>query len=89
MDIDKKTKKNKKNKNKKKINKFKFVTYFKFNKIISFYKKINTLYLFFFFRNQLMLSEKLEEIPEDFETNWIAVKVPDGIPCLVISYNGK
>jgi len=41
------------------------------------------------FKNQLMLSEKLEEIPEDFETNWIAVKIPDGIPCLVISFNGK
>ncbi|OUM62172.1 hypothetical protein PIROE2DRAFT_11622 [Piromyces sp. E2] len=39
-------------------------------------KKINK------FKNQLMLSEKLEEIPEDFEVNWIAVKIPDGIPCL-------
>jgi len=35
-----------------------------------------------------MISEKLMEIPEDFQTNWISVKVPDGIPCLVISYNG-
>jgi hypothetical protein len=41
------------------------------------------------FKNQLMISEKLMEIPEDFQTNWISVKVPDGIPCLVISYNGK
>ncbi|ORX84094.1 hypothetical protein BCR32DRAFT_291588 [Anaeromyces robustus] len=45
-------------------------------------KKINK------FKNQLMISEKLIEIPEDFKTNWIAVKIPDGISCLVISFNG-
>jgi len=75
MDIDIKKKKNRKNKNKNK------------NKNKSKNKKLNEVNKF---KNQLMLSEKLEEIPEDFETNWIAVKIPNnGIPCLVISYNGK
>jgi len=53
------------------------------NKIKKDKKSIET------FKNQLMISEKLMEIPEDFQTNWIAVKIPNGISCLVISYNGK
>lgn len=40
------------------------------------------------YRNQLMLSEWLVDIPEDFEINWKFVVCPIGKRCLVISSRG-
>ena len=40
------------------------------------------------YRNQLMLSEWLVDVPEDFEQNWLFVVCPIGKRCLVISSLG-
>ena len=40
------------------------------------------------YRNQLMLSEWLVDVPEDFEENWMFVVCPIGKRCLVIACKG-
>ena len=40
------------------------------------------------FSNQLMESEWLVEIPQDFQSNWIMVPVPEGRRCLLIAGYG-
>lgn len=37
------------------------------------------------FKNQIMLSEWLIEIPEDFDTNWLIVPCPKGKRCLLVA----
>ncbi len=39
--------------------------------------------------DQLLLPEKLQEIPQDLEQAWFAVSVPVGTRCLVISSRGQ
>ena len=40
------------------------------------------------FRNQLMESEWLVEIPQDFQSKWLMVPVPEGRRCLIIAGYG-
>ncbi|XP_059173169.1 uncharacterized protein LOC131953813 [Physella acuta] len=40
------------------------------------------------FRNQLMLSENMDEVPSSFAKNWITVVCPVGSRCLVVSSRG-
>ena len=37
------------------------------------------------YKDQIMLSEWLVEVPEDFETNWLVVPCPIGKRCLVVA----
>ena len=37
------------------------------------------------FKNQLMESEWLVEVPEDFESNWTMVPVPEGRRCFLVA----
>lgn len=41
------------------------------------------------YRNQLMLSEWLVDVPVDFESKWYMVICPIAKRCLIISHNGK
>ncbi|XP_064474621.1 snurportin-1-like isoform X2 [Ornithodoros turicata] len=41
------------------------------------------------YKNQLMLSEWLVDVPEDLEENWIVVPCPVGKRCLVVAYKGR
>lgn len=37
------------------------------------------------YQNQIMLSEWLVEVPDDFENNWLALPCPPGKRCLVVA----
>ncbi|KAL4227737.1 hypothetical protein ACF0H5_013173 [Mactra antiquata] len=41
-----------------------------------------------YYRNQLMLSEWLVEVPDDFEEEWLMVACPWGKRCLIVSARG-
>ena len=41
------------------------------------------------YRDQLMLSEWLVDVSEDFEDRWLLVKVPEGKRCLVVTGHGR
>ena len=41
------------------------------------------------YRNQLMLSEWLVDVSEDFADRWLMVKVPEGKRCLVVTGHGR
>jgi snurportin-1 len=41
------------------------------------------------YKNQLMLSEWLVEVPDDLESEWVMVKVPEGKRCLVVAGRGR
>ena len=41
------------------------------------------------YRDQLMLSEWLVDVSEDFQDKWLLVKVPEGKRCLVVTGNGR
>ncbi|KAK4016039.1 snurportin-1 [Daphnia magna] len=40
------------------------------------------------YRDQIMLSEWLDEVPADFETSWLAMPCPVGKRCLVVASRG-
>merc|ERR1719234_360065 len=41
------------------------------------------------YKNQLMLSEWLVEVPEDLETNWLLLLCPEGRRNFVVAENGS
>lgn len=41
------------------------------------------------FKNQLMLSEWLIEVPNDFNIEWLMVSCPVGKRCLVVAFKGE
>lgn len=41
------------------------------------------------YRDQIMLSEWLDEVPADFETSWLAMPCPVGKRCLVVASRVK
>lgn len=52
-------------------------------------KKIKKTKKFNPYKNQLMLSEWLVDVPSDFEENWLAVVCPVGKRCLVTASRGQ
>lgn len=41
------------------------------------------------YQDQIMLSEWLVEVPDDFETNWLVMPCPIGKRCLVVASRVK
>lgn len=60
--------------------------YFEFEIFTCFYE-IATCFLFFL--SQLMLSEWLVDVPENFSTNWFMIPCPEGKRCLVVAERVK